>query len=106
VKDGALGVNYLISMNLFMNPFHTGQLVIFQVRYSHSWVAFEMIPFLLLAILGGLMGTFFIKMNIKMCAFRKRSVLANYPILEVIGARIGKSWERFLITNPNVGSNF
>jgi chloride channel 3/4/5 len=85
----------------YMNPFHTGKLVIFQVRYTNTWVSFEMIPFLLVAVLGGieqqytlsqsidlaqigLIGAFFIKMNIKMCSFRKTSKLSQYQIREVM----------------------
>jgi len=68
----------------YMNPFHTGKLVLFQVKYTNSWSSFEMFPFFLVAVLGGLTGAFFIKMNVKMCALRKTSKLSNYAIQEVM----------------------
>ena len=36
----------------FMNPFRTGKLVLYQVKYTRGWHDFEMIPFCLLGILG------------------------------------------------------
>jgi len=35
-----------------MNPFRTGKLVMYQVKYTRSWHGFEMIPFCILGILG------------------------------------------------------
>ena len=65
-----------------MDPLQTGKLVLFQVSYHNNWYWFEMIPFILLGCMGGLLGAFFIKMNIKMCALRKRSRLSEFPITE------------------------
>lgn len=67
-----------------INPYRTGQLVIFQVKYTQTWQPFELMPFFFLAVLGGLIGAFFIKMNIRMCYFRKHSILSKYPIQEVM----------------------
>ena len=36
----------------FMNPFRTGKLVLYQVKYTRGWHDFEMIPFCILGILG------------------------------------------------------
>lgn len=34
------------------NPFRTGKLVLYQVTYSSGWHGFEMVPFVLLGIVG------------------------------------------------------
>ncbi|KAL1962879.1 hypothetical protein VTN77DRAFT_9057 [Rasamsonia byssochlamydoides] len=64
-----------------MNPFRTGQLVMFQVKYDRTWHFFELIFFVLLGIFGGLYGAFVIKWNLRAQAFRKK-YLAKYPVVE------------------------
>ena len=64
-----------------MNPFRTGQLVMFQVHYDRSWHFFEVVFYVILGIFGGLYGAFVIKWNLRAQAFRKK-YLTNYPILE------------------------
>lgn len=64
-----------------MNPFRTGQLVMFQVHYDRSWHFFEVIFFIILGVFGGLYGAFVIKWNLRAQAFRKK-YLANYAVLE------------------------
>ena len=65
------------------NPFRTNQLVLYQVTYSTGWHGFELIPFALLGILGGLYGGLFIKLNMKVAKWRLTSRFASSPILEV-----------------------
>ncbi|KAK0620393.1 voltage gated chloride channel [Immersiella caudata] len=64
-----------------MNPFRTGQLVMFQVHYDRSWHFFELVFFVILGIFGGLYGALVIKWNLRVQAFRKK-YLTNYAILE------------------------
>ncbi|KAI4206856.1 MAG: hypothetical protein LQ348_000791 [Seirophora lacunosa] len=64
-----------------MNPFWTGQLVMFEVRYDRSWHFFETIFFILIGIFGGLYGAFVMKWNLRAQAFRKK-YLTKYAILE------------------------
>ncbi|KAL1981119.1 hypothetical protein VTN96DRAFT_3053 [Rasamsonia emersonii] len=64
-----------------MNPFRTGQLVMFQVKYDRTWHFFELIFFVFLGIFGGLYGAFVIKWNLRVQAFRKK-YLAKYPVAE------------------------
>ncbi|PKX97344.1 chloride channel protein [Aspergillus novofumigatus IBT 16806] len=66
-----------------MNPFRTGQLVMFQVQYDRTWHFFELIFFVLLGIFGGLYGAFVIKWNLRVQAFRKK-YLSQYPIIESV----------------------
>ncbi|KAF8415484.1 chloride channel [Tirmania nivea] len=68
----------------FMNPFRTGKLVMYQVKYTRSWHGFEMIPFCVLGILGGLYGAFFIRFNMAIARWRKSYQLRFFPVLETL----------------------
>lgn len=64
-----------------MNPFRTGQLVMFQVRYDRTWHFFEIPFYVLIGVFGGLYGAFVIKWNLRYQAFRKK-YLSKWPVLE------------------------
>ncbi|KAI9728028.1 MAG: glycerol ethanol, ferric requiring protein [Cirrosporium novae-zelandiae] len=64
-----------------MNPFRTGQLVMFSVKYDRTWHFFEVFFFIILGVFGGLYGAFVIKGHLKMSAFRKK-YLAKYAVGE------------------------
>ncbi|KAF2261354.1 chloride channel protein 3 [Lojkania enalia] len=66
-----------------MNPFRTGQLVMFQVKYDRSWHFFEILFYLIIGVFGGLYGAFVIKWNLRVQAFRKK-YLAKYAIIESV----------------------
>ncbi|KAF4125235.1 chloride channel 3/4/5 [Geosmithia morbida] len=66
-----------------MNPFRTGQLVMFQVSYDREWHFFEIVFYILLGVFGGLYGAFVIKWNLRVQEFRKK-YLAKYAILEAL----------------------
>lgn len=66
-----------------MNPFRTGQLVMFEVHYDRSWHLFEVIFFVVLGIFGGLYGAFVIKWHLRVQAFRKK-YLSNYAVPEAV----------------------
>ena len=66
------------------NPFRTGKLVLYQVTYSSGWHGFEIIPFAVLGIMGGLYGGIFIRLNMKIAQWRKTSPWATKPIYEVL----------------------
>ncbi|KAF2861857.1 hypothetical protein K470DRAFT_256404 [Piedraia hortae CBS 480.64] len=68
-----------------LNPYNTGKIVLFQVRYLLDWQFFEIIAFVLLGVLGGLTGAMFIKASaIWAKTFRKINVIKRYPIAEVV----------------------
>jgi len=69
-----------------INPFRTGKIVLYQVEYSSGWHGFEMVPFALLGIIGGLYGGLFIKLNMLVAKFRRSTSnpLRDFPVLEVI----------------------
>ena len=64
-----------------MNPFRTGQLVMFQVSYDRDWHFFEIIFYIIIGVFGGLYGAFVIKWNLRAQAFRKK-YLTKYAVLE------------------------
>ncbi|OAP57629.1 hypothetical protein AYL99_08367 [Fonsecaea erecta] len=59
-----------------LNPFHTGKIVLYQVTYTTGWHSFELAPFILLGIIGGIYGGLFIKLNMLVARLRRS---ANYP---------------------------
>jgi chloride channel 3/4/5 len=67
-----------------LSPFENQHLGLFYVGTKYRWFYFEMIPFILLGILGGLFGALFIKLNIAWCKRRRRTRLGHYPVIEVI----------------------
>lgn len=69
----------------FLNPYGTGNIVMFEVRYATDWRFFEMIVFILLGGLGGALGALFIKAS-KFWAqtFRRIPLIKRWPVFEVI----------------------
>ncbi|TVY25478.1 putative chloride channel protein [Lachnellula hyalina] len=80
-----------------MNPFRTGQLVMFQVRYDRSWHFFEVLFYIVIGIFGGLYGAFVIKWNLRAQAFRKK-YLTKYAVLEATLLATGTA----IICYPNM----
>jgi chloride channel 3/4/5 len=71
-----------VTLRIF-NPFRTKQLVLYQVKYTTDWHGFEIFPFAFLGIIGGIYGGLFIKLNMKIAAWRKKARVEKYPVLEV-----------------------
>lgn len=68
-----------------LDPFGTGKLVLFQVTYDRDWHAYELLPFLLLGVFGGVYGAYFSKLNFRWCRdVRNPSFLGSHPMLEVL----------------------
>jgi len=57
---------------------------LYQVTYHSGWHGFEMVPFALLGILGGLYGGLFIKLNMRIAEWRRSRPIFKGPIFEVI----------------------
>lgn len=84
----------------FLNPYGTGKIVLFEVRYLVDWKFFELIIFVLLGILGGATGAIFIKASRFWAkSFRKITVIKKYPIVEVLlvaaATGIVSFWNRY-----------
>lgn len=69
-----------------LDPFHTGKLVLFQLTHKNPWHAFELVPFTLIGVIGGLYGAMFIKLNMRIAAWRASTSnpFLNRPVVEVI----------------------
>jgi len=81
-----------------INPFGNDHSVLFFVHYNNPWNLTELIPFVLLGIIGGLIGVAFIRANIFWCKFRKSSSLGKYPIIEVL--TVASATTLFAFPNP------
>lgn len=69
----------------FLNPYGTHKIVMFQVHYAVDWEYFELFTFVVVGILGGVLGALFIKASRYWAkSFRKIPVIKRYPIAEVI----------------------
>ncbi|EMD39275.1 hypothetical protein CERSUDRAFT_112928 [Gelatoporia subvermispora B] len=70
----------------YVDPFGTSKLVLFEVTgVADTWRAFELVPWLFLAVIGGLLGSLLIKLNAAAAVYRHNSVIRDWPILEVVG---------------------
>ncbi|EFX79887.1 hypothetical protein DAPPUDRAFT_319185 [Daphnia pulex] len=67
-----------------IDPYGNEHSVLFYVEYSKPWIFFELLPFILLGAIGGLIGTLFIRANIWWSRYRKQSRIGQYPVTEVI----------------------
>ncbi|TFK26246.1 Cl-channel protein [Coprinopsis marcescibilis] len=71
----------------WVNPFGTAKLVLFQVTaFSDQWRGFELIPWIGLGIIGGVLGSYLIRLNVEIAIYRRQSVVGDWPVLEVVGA--------------------
>ncbi|KAG8904478.1 hypothetical protein FRB99_001690 [Tulasnella sp. 403] len=69
----------------FLDPFGTGKLVLFQVTYDKDWHAYELVPFLLLGVFGGVYGAYFSKLNYRWSRYvRNGTWLKTHPVSEVV----------------------
>ncbi len=68
----------------FLDPYGTGKIVLFEIRYLTDWKLFEVIAFVLLGVLGGFLGAMFIKASrLWAQTFRRMTMIKKYPIFEV-----------------------
>ncbi|KAL2124070.1 hypothetical protein VTJ04DRAFT_435 [Mycothermus thermophilus] len=66
-----------------LDPFRSGKLVLYQVTYTSLWHGFEVLPFVLLGILGGVYGGLFIKANMKISRWRRSTPWLPGPVAQV-----------------------
>ncbi|TGJ78526.1 hypothetical protein E0Z10_g10239 [Xylaria hypoxylon] len=66
-----------------LDPFRSGKLVLYQVKFSTGWHGFEIIPFALLGILGGIYGGLFIKVNMRVAQWKKSTTWLPGPLIQV-----------------------
>ncbi|KUJ19497.1 chloride channel-like protein 3 [Mollisia scopiformis] len=66
------------------DPFRSGKLVLYQVTYSTGWHGFELVPFAILGIIGGIYGGLFIKLNMKVAQWKKAATWLPGPVTQVL----------------------
>lgn len=66
-----------------LNPFRTGQLVLFEVNYNTPWHYFELPFYAVLGAFGGGYGIVVSRLNKRVAGFRKK-YLANYAVREAV----------------------
>lgn len=67
----------------YIDPFNTGKLALFTVTASQVWRGFELVPWLLLGVAGGIWGAWFIRLNEEWERIRRASGLREWPVTEV-----------------------
>ncbi|KAK0748747.1 chloride channel [Apiosordaria backusii] len=70
------------------DPFRSGKLVMYQVTYSSVWHGFELVPFVLLGLLGGIYGGLFIKANMWVARWRKSATWLPGPVVQVVAVAV------------------
>lgn len=69
----------------FLDPYGTQKIVLFQVRYTADWHVFEVVIFILLGVIGGVLGALFIKASAFWARnFRRIPQIKQHPVLEVL----------------------
>ncbi|KAK1751564.1 H(+)/Cl(-) exchange transporter 3 [Echria macrotheca] len=66
------------------DPYRSGKLVLYQVTYSRGWHGFELVPYVILGILGGIYGGLFIKANMFVARWKKSASWLPSPIVQVV----------------------
>ncbi|KAI8841644.1 chloride channel [Chytriomyces cf. hyalinus JEL632] len=66
-----------------LNPFGSGRLVKFQVAYERDWRDFELIPFAILGVMGGLYGALYIRFTSAVEKFRASKFNPIHPVIDV-----------------------
>ncbi|CAE6369095.1 unnamed protein product [Rhizoctonia solani] len=64
--------------------FATGNLVLFRVTEGTPWKGFELFPWMILSVFGGLAGALLIRLNIAAAVHRHRSWIRDWPLMEVV----------------------
>ncbi|XP_044718116.1 voltage gated chloride channel domain-containing protein [Hirsutella rhossiliensis] len=66
-----------------LDPFRSGKLVLYQTKYSVDWHGFEIVPYALLGIFGGVYGGLFIKANMAVARWKKATAWLPGPVAQV-----------------------
>ncbi|PFH58203.1 hypothetical protein XA68_14023 [Ophiocordyceps unilateralis] len=80
------------------DPFRTGNLVLYQTKYSTDWHGFEIVPYALLGVLGGLYGGLFIRANMAVARWKKANPWLGSPMVQVVAVALLTA----LINYPNL----
>jgi chloride channel 3/4/5 len=81
-----------------MDPFRSGKLVQYQVTYHTGWHGFELAPFVILGLLGGIYGGLFVKLNMAIAEWRRKTSIFKGPVREVVAVALLTALVSFPIT--------
>ncbi|OBT86110.1 hypothetical protein VE02_05410 [Pseudogymnoascus sp. 03VT05] len=81
-----------------LDPFRSGKLVLYQVTYTTGFHGFEMVPFVILGIFGGIYGGLFIKANMAVASWKKSTTWLPGPVTLVVVVALLTA----LINYPNI----
>ncbi|KAK5007839.1 hypothetical protein LTR28_004774, partial [Elasticomyces elasticus] len=86
-----------LSMKLFENV--DSNEVLYQVTYHTGWHGFELVPFAILGVIGGLYGGLFIRLNMRIADWRRSQTnpFIKSPVLEVVAVALATSLVSFPI---------
>lgn len=76
-----------VSLQAF-DPFRSGKLVLYQTKYSNDWHGFEIVPYAILGIIGGIYGGLFIKANMIVARWKKANPWLPGPIVQVLAVAL------------------
>ncbi|PKS10314.1 hypothetical protein jhhlp_002065 [Lomentospora prolificans] len=85
-----------------LDPLRSGKLVLYQVKYSVGWHGFELVPYVILGVLGGIYGGLFIKANMFVAKWKKATPWLPGPITQVLMVAFFTA----LVNYPNVYMKF
>ncbi|KAJ3015821.1 hypothetical protein HKX48_004378 [Thoreauomyces humboldtii] len=96
-----------------INPLGSGQVVLFQVQWEGAdrmggvWGAWEILPFAIVGVFGGLFGFMFIKLTALWGRVRMRTWIGRHPIMEVMSVALltgslGYLWDLTRIGNTEL----
>ncbi|KAF4591586.1 Chloride channel, voltage gated [Ophiocordyceps camponoti-floridani] len=71
-----------------LDPFRSGNLVLYQTKYSTDWHGFEIVPYALLGVLGGIYGGLFIKANMAVARWKKSRPWIRGPMTQVVAVAL------------------
>ncbi|KAG5912620.1 hypothetical protein E4U42_002096, partial [Claviceps africana] len=79
------------------DPFRSGKLVLYQTKYSVDWHGFEIVPYAMLGILGGLYGGLFIRANMAVARWKKTQSWLPGAVMQVLAVALVTA----LVNYPN-----
>ncbi|PHH62556.1 hypothetical protein CDD81_6942 [Ophiocordyceps australis] len=86
-----------VSLQAF-DPFRSGKLVLYQTKYNADWHGFEIVPYALLGVFGGIYGGLFIKANMAIARWKRRQGWLPDAVAQVVLVALLTS----LVNYPNV----
>ncbi|KAM0750700.1 hypothetical protein T439DRAFT_325753 [Meredithblackwellia eburnea MCA 4105] len=89
----------------YIDPFGTGKLVLFEVTTSQVFRGFEVIPWTILGVAGGIWGAWFIALNEDWERFRKASGLNRWPVTEVAALSLFTAVVSYLVIFMRIPSS-